>query len=135
MRRTPTVPGLVLLTALALSLLVLAGCQADLSALQPQAQAAAPAEEREPLSVADSRPELEMPSSIALDPSRGAEIGTVFPIALGMPTDKVKTIAGMETIAREGELYFNLHTHGFNLHTHGQMFFEDIRGQIHQAEK
>jgi len=49
------------------------------------------------------------------------------PIALGMPTDKVKTIAGMETIAREGELYFNLHTNG-------QMFFGDIRGQLHQVD-
>lgn len=48
------------------------------------------------------------------------------PIALGLPTDKVKTIAGMETIAREGELYFNLHTRG-------QMFFGDIRGQLWQV--
>lgn len=268
MHRIPSVPGLVLLTALALSLLVLAGCQADLSALQPQAQAAEPAsaaqseapaaaaEKHEPLSIADSRPEWDAPSPIPLDPSRGGEIGTIFeaflsphqeggeeedtpgmtpdvfrstapsvarsertsrghgvlsftrdlskayvhvaienvdpaeiamfhihcgrpgqlgpilvdfslagnlghywedgmltleitnadieavtdhasgmigaltagcPIALGMPTDKVKTIAGMETIAREGELYFNLHTNG-------QMFFGDIRGQLWRVD-
>lgn len=49
------------------------------------------------------------------------------PITLALPTDKVKTIAGMEAIAREGELYFNLHTAG-------QTFFGDIRGQLHQVE-
>ena len=49
------------------------------------------------------------------------------PITPSLPTDKVKTIAGMETIAREGELYFNLHTNG-------QMFFGDIRGQLHQVD-
>ena len=48
------------------------------------------------------------------------------PITPAIPTDKVKTIAGMETIAREGELYFNLHTKG-------QTFFGDIRGQLHQV--
>ncbi|MGB1011959.1 MAG: CHRD domain-containing protein [Thiolinea sp.] len=48
------------------------------------------------------------------------------PITPALPTDKVKTIAGMETIAREGELYFNLHTTG-------QSFFGDIRGQLHQV--
>lgn len=48
------------------------------------------------------------------------------PITLAIPTDKVKTVAGMETIAREGELYFNLHTKG-------QTFFGDIRGQLHQV--
>ena len=36
---------------------------------------------------------------------------------------KVKTVAGMEYIARKGELYFNLHTKD-------QMFFGNIRGQI-----
>ena len=49
------------------------------------------------------------------------------PIIMALPTDKVKTIAGMETIAREGELYFNLHTAG-------QTFFGDIRGQLHMVE-
>ncbi|MEM7116965.1 MAG: CHRD domain-containing protein [Chloroflexota bacterium] len=49
------------------------------------------------------------------------------PIMLALPTDKVKTIAGMETIAREGELYFNLHTAG-------QTFFGDIRGQLHMVQ-
>lgn len=38
--------------------------------------------------------------------------------------DKVKTIAGMELIARHSELYFNLHTKA-------QTFFGDMRGQIH----
>lgn len=36
---------------------------------------------------------------------------------------KVKTIAGMEHIARQGELYFNLHTKG-------QTFYGEMRGQI-----
>jgi hypothetical protein len=40
---------------------------------------------------------------------------------------KVSTVAGMAQIAREGELYFNLHTTG---HT----YFGDIRGQLHRAE-
>ena len=48
------------------------------------------------------------------------------PIVPTLPTDKVKTIAGMETIAREGELYFNLHTAA-------QTFFGDIRGQLQQV--
>lgn len=272
MRAQLSIPVSVLIATLGLGLLVLAGCQADLSALQPQAQAAAPAgaaqsetsaapaaaaEHSEPLSVADSRPESDAPSPIPLDPSRGSEIGSVFeaflsphqeggeeedtpamipdvfrstapsvnrsertsrghgvlsftrdlskayvhvaienvdpaeiamfhihcgkpgqlgpilvdfslagnlqhyledgvlaleisnedieavvahgdgligaltagcPITMAMPTDKVKTIAGMETIAREGELYFNLHTRG-------QMFFGDIRGQLHQVDR
>lgn len=38
--------------------------------------------------------------------------------------EKVKTIAGMEYIAREGDLYFNLHTKG-------QTYFGDMRGQVH----
>lgn len=37
---------------------------------------------------------------------------------------KVSTVAGMAQLARDGELYFNLHTTG---HT----YFGDIRGQIH----
>ncbi|MBW4520597.1 MAG: CHRD domain-containing protein [Scytolyngbya sp. HA4215-MV1] len=45
------------------------------------------------------------------------------PIAPGLP-DKVKTIAGMEYIAQQGQLYFNLHTKG-------QTYFGDMRGQIH----
>jgi CHRD domain len=40
--------------------------------------------------------------------------------------EKVKTIAGMEYIARKGELYFNLHTTG-------QTYFGDIRGRIVQV--
>ncbi len=46
------------------------------------------------------------------------------PIVLDIPNDKVKTIAGLELIAREGEIYFNLHTSG-------QTYFGDIRGQFH----
>ncbi len=48
------------------------------------------------------------------------------PIVPAIPVDKVKTIAGMEFIARQGELYFNLHTKG-------QTYFGDIRGQLHQV--
>ena len=40
---------------------------------------------------------------------------------------KTSTIAGMAQLAREGELYFNLHTTG-------QTYFGDIRGQIQRAE-
>ncbi|MBD2409351.1 CHRD domain-containing protein [Nostoc calcicola FACHB-389] len=47
------------------------------------------------------------------------------PIVPGL-SDKVKTIGGMEYIAQQGELYFNLHTKG-------QTFFGDIRGQLHRA--
>jgi hypothetical protein len=43
------------------------------------------------------------------------------------PADKVHTIAGLETIAREGGLYFNLHTYA-------QTYFGDIRGQFHLVE-
>ena len=37
--------------------------------------------------------------------------------------EKVQTIAGMEHIARQGELYFNLHTKG-------QVYFGEMRGQV-----
>lgn len=37
---------------------------------------------------------------------------------------KVRTLAGMELIARHSELYFNLHTRG-------QTFFGEMRGQLH----
>jgi hypothetical protein len=50
------------------------------------------------------------------------------PIIPTIPNDKVKTIAGMELIARQGELYFNLHTKG-------QVYFGDIRGQFHLVER
>ena len=49
------------------------------------------------------------------------------PIVSAIPTDKVKTIGGLEFIARQGELYFNLHTAG-------QTFFGDIRGQLYQIQ-
>ncbi len=48
------------------------------------------------------------------------------PIVPGSP-DKVKTIAGMEHVAQQGELYFNLHTKG-------QTFYGDMRGQLHPVE-
>lgn len=48
------------------------------------------------------------------------------PIHPALPNDKVKTIAGMEYIARQGELYFNVHTYA-------QTFFGDLRGQIHHV--
>lgn len=40
---------------------------------------------------------------------------------------KVSTVAGVAQIARQGELYFNLHTTG-------QTYYGDIRGQLHLAE-
>lgn len=46
------------------------------------------------------------------------------PIVPSLPADKVKTIAGMQLIASQGELYFNLHTKG-------QTYFGDIRGQFY----
>jgi len=44
------------------------------------------------------------------------------PIVPGLK-DKVKTIVGMEHIARQGELYFNLHTYG-------QTYYGYMRGQL-----
>lgn len=41
--------------------------------------------------------------------------------------DKFTTIGGMEYLAREGDLYFNLHTTG-------ETYFGDIRGQLHPME-
>lgn len=49
------------------------------------------------------------------------------PIVQAIPNDRVRTIAGMEQIAQENELYFNLHTKG-------QTFFGDIRGQFYQVD-
>ncbi|MEL6526895.1 MAG: CHRD domain-containing protein [Chloroflexota bacterium] len=43
---------------------------------------------------------------------------------LVVPTDKIVTLAGMERMARQGELYFNLHTAG-------QTFFGDTRGAFY----
>jgi hypothetical protein len=56
-------------------------------------------------------------------------MGCVIPSpSLGSNTPvKVSTIAGLAQLAREGELYFNLHTTG-------QTYFGDVRGQIHRAE-
>ncbi|MEL7115875.1 MAG: CHRD domain-containing protein [Pseudomonadota bacterium] len=49
------------------------------------------------------------------------------PIIPLIPTDKVKTVAGMAQIAAERELYFNLHTTR-------QTYFGDIRGQLYPVE-
>jgi len=56
--------------------------------------------------------------------------GVIGFLTAGCPIDpsnlvlgKVKTVAGMEYIARKGELYFNLHTKS-------QVFYGDIRGQL-----
>lgn len=49
------------------------------------------------------------------------------PIAPALPMDKVKTVGGMQFIAEQGELYFNLHTKG-------QTFYGDIRGQLQRVE-
>ncbi len=48
------------------------------------------------------------------------------PIIPGIP-DKVKTVAGMHTIAQQSELYFNLHTTS-------QTFFGDIRGKLTEID-
>ncbi len=45
------------------------------------------------------------------------------PIVSSNPLEKVVTIAGLQLIAEEGEIYFNLHTAG-------QTYFGDIRGQV-----
>jgi hypothetical protein len=45
------------------------------------------------------------------------------PIVPALPNDRVTTIAGLNHIAAQGELYFNLHTKG-------QTYFGDIRGQL-----
>lgn len=63
--------------------------------------------------------------------SQGSGLISAFtsgcPIIPTIPNDKVKTIAGMELIARQGELYFNLHTAG-------QTFYGDIRGQFYAVD-
>jgi hypothetical protein len=51
---------------------------------------------------------------------QSASLGSIAPL-------KVSTVAGVAQIARQGELYFNLHTTG-------QTFYGDIRGQLHLAE-
>lgn len=71
-------------------------------------------------------------ADIVATADHGAGVIGVFtagcPIVQTIPLDKVKTIAGMELIARQGELYFNLHTKG-------QTFFGDIRGQLQRIEQ
>jgi len=46
------------------------------------------------------------------------------PIVATIPNERVVTLGGLEYIARQGELYFNLHTTG-------QTFFGDIRGAFY----
>jgi hypothetical protein len=48
-------------------------------------------------------------------------------IASSNPADKVRTIAGLQLIAEEGELYFNLHTRA-------QTYFGDMRGQFSNVD-
>lgn len=45
------------------------------------------------------------------------------PVGAGFPSD-VRTVAAMERYAQKGELYFNLHTSG-------QVYFGNMRGQLH----
>jgi hypothetical protein len=45
------------------------------------------------------------------------------PIIQNIPFDKVKTISGLELIARSGELYWNVHTYA-------QTYYGDMRGQM-----
>ncbi len=45
------------------------------------------------------------------------------PIILQNPGDRHRTVAGMATVAAEGDLYFNIHTRQ-------QTFYGDIRGQL-----
>lgn len=52
-----------------------------------------------------------------------AAFTTGCPIVATVPNEKVQTISGMEYIARQGELYFNLHTRA-------QTYFGDIRGRF-----
>lgn len=49
------------------------------------------------------------------------------PIVATLPLDKVKTIGGLQFIAEQGELYFNMHTKG-------QTFYGDIRGQLQRVD-
>ena len=69
-------------------------------------------------------------TTAAIEATAAGGHGLVGAVTAGCPVvpdnpifGKVKTVAGMEYIARKGELYFNLHTKG-------QMFFGDIRGQL-----
>lgn len=50
------------------------------------------------------------------------------PAELGIAGAQVKTIAGMEALARKGALYFNLHT---KTHT----FYGEMRGQVYPARE
>lgn len=50
------------------------------------------------------------------------------PSLTGLAPTKVSTVAGLAQIAKEGELYFNLHTTG-------QTYYGDIRGQISLVDK
>src|SRR5262249_11021954 len=69
-------------------------------------------------------------TNTAIEATAAGGHGVVGAVTAGCPVvpdnplfGKVKTVAGMEYIARKGELYFNLHTKG-------QVFYGDIRGQL-----
>lgn len=49
------------------------------------------------------------------------------PVVPEIPLERIKTIGGMELVARQGELYFNLHTAQ-------QTFFGDIRGHFYLVD-
>lgn len=49
------------------------------------------------------------------------------PVALGLATQQVNTVAGVEALARAGVLYFNVHTADHE-------FFGEVRGQVYPVE-
>jgi hypothetical protein len=63
-------------------------------------------------------------------PPRPGSTASTLPLPEGCPSDinfpvqQVNTIAGLEALAREGALYFNLHTKGHE-------FFGELRGQVY----
>ncbi len=78
---------------------------------------------------ADGHYSIEVTNKAIEDTAAGGH-GVVGALTAGCPIvpanpalGKVKTVAGMEHIARKGELYFNLHTKG-------QVFYGDLRGQL-----
>lgn len=75
-----------------------------------------------------------LPSGHGLKPPEACPVDAGFPYSPDQLVRKqplpnpVKTIAGMEYLARKGVLYFNLHTKS---HT----FYGEMRGQIYAAQK
>lgn len=80
--------------------------------------------------LADGSYSFEVTNTV-IERTAAAGHGLLALLTAGCPVDpsnvvlfgKVKTVAGMEYIARKGELYLNLHTKS-------QMFYGDIRGQL-----